>query len=220
MDKELKTLYRIQDDQVMDVVIANLETKLAEARKRKPLVDYRENEEIIRALKAYRYNYIELNEEKTFLSYADGVLSGEVVIDRPWSEVADQWNYKAGQIGRKGEKGDIGFGFIEVRSTTFNDDHLRSKEAFVAFRKGGARNDVFAFRTSLFSKNCVTKLSLKSGSEVSAPIFQDDEVACLLAVKKTTEECKNITRYCFVHRTLQAWTRCHLVLLLLGNLRI
>ncbi len=67
MDKELKTLYRIQDDQVMDVVIANLEAKLVEARKRKPLVDYRENEEIIRALKAYRYNYLELNEENRVL---------------------------------------------------------------------------------------------------------------------------------------------------------
>lgn len=146
-----------------------------------------------------RFTSIELDLDLTSLEYnpTDGRVVGVVVATQPWENFSTNWLYKAGQIGRTGPDGDNGLGFLEVIPTTFSDVNLRSTEAVRSLRQGGARGDIYFLQGELFDKNCVNKLSVRQICDTLDVTFLAGDELCLLAVKESTFECKDTTRFCF-----------------------
>jgi hypothetical protein len=102
---------------------------------------------------------------------------------------------------------------LEIVPTVFSDDNLRATEALISLRQGGTRGDIYQFRSEVFDKNCVNQLSMEITCDNFGQVFQVGQDICVVAVKMVTDECKDITRYCFEPEeperpdlTLPEWT--------------
>jgi hypothetical protein len=121
------------------------------------------------------------------------VVGSIYLTDTTWDSLGD-WAYRAGQVGKTGERGDDGLPTLEIVPTEFQDPILRSKKAIVSLRQDDARGDIYFLRAELFEKNCVQYLSIQRVCE----IFQvaANEAECFIGVKRTLDECKDTDKYC------------------------
>jgi len=125
------------------------------------------------------------------LVYEDGRIKGSIILT---NEFSNQWQYKVGQVGLKGKRGEPGNDFLEIIPNNFDDNTLRSTTALVSLRRGNTRNDLYYLMSELFTKNCVNKISILNSTITARPLDKLN----LLSVSPTTDECKDITKFVFV----------------------
>ena len=131
---------------------------------------------------------VEIDTTRTYFDITGDQLTAEVVALANWPE--GNWQFKIGQLGRKGLSGANGSSLFRVVSDSITDPALRATEAIITLRTGDENGVLYQFKSALFSANCVSRLAISN-------ICQISDIDCLATAKMMVGPCKPVGRYCF-----------------------
>ena len=140
-----------------------------------------------------KFSNLPIDQSVTNFSYnvTTKKLTGGVILDDPWPDPTS-WRYKAGQTGIQGDKGPDGRNFLVVNGESYVDSNVRATQAVVSMRVGGTLDTMYFFPSSVFDKNCVSKLNIRNIDTTPAALSNS-----LLAVDMIISSCKPITKHLF-----------------------
>lgn len=103
----------------------------------------------------------------------------------------DDLRFKARQKGPKGNKGDDGKPFLEIKNELLDDPSVQSKEAIFTIRKAATSNDIIPLRGSLFESIVTTNLAAIDGDSIN------DLKDKFMSAKVTIKEAKDVGYFQF-----------------------
>lgn len=112
------------------------------------------------------------------------------------------WSYKARQAGPRGDKGQDGTGFIEIKNSTVDDVQIRFGRAIRAIRNN-SRYDLYTITASLTTEMPVSHLRINSDdSQIdyssTINVIDADQPDYWISVEPTSDSAKGIFRWAFV----------------------